>query len=485
MIKISKECFITLKFVTCGLHPAFEINFIRMKNFYLTLCVLLMATFSIQAQLSGNWKGEIIISKKKSIVFEATFEKNPALTGNLSIPEQGATGLKLSNIDDADNKAHFEFDAGNSVLVFDGTISGDSASGKYIQGRFESTFTMVKTESKTEKKQNSAFMEEEVSFGHNDVVLSGTLTIPNGKGNFPAVVLVSGSGGQTRDCNIFGFNLFEILADSLTRQGIAVLRYDDRGFGKSTGDFNKSTTTDFSLDAQSAIDFLAKHEKINPKRIFVYGHSEGGVIATRLAANPKNLSGALLIAAPAMRGDSLLLEQTRLIGMGSGLSNEQLEKASVLNRKFYTAVIEGQEWSVLEPELKNFLQEEFGAVPTISESDKNTMLEQKLEGLKAQYQSPWLTEFLRYSPVNDLRKIQIPILAVYGGKDVQVPEKSNRAAMEKLFRQSGKSNAQIKTFEQANHLFQEANSGLPTEYADLNKQYVNGFIMAVSTWILK
>jgi pimeloyl-ACP methyl ester carboxylesterase len=459
-----------------------------MKNKILTFSFVLLAG-SLMAQVSGNWKGEIYINKNKQIGIETDFSAVPD-KALLSIPEQSAYSLQLSNLNFTKTKAYFEFNAGRSVLVFDGGIVGDSIKGKYTQGKFESTFYLVQSNKVSSIENALDKGEREVTFSHNNITLSGTLAIPElkqgkvGKAQkFPAVILVSGSGQQTRDSDIFGFKVFKTLSDSLVAKGIAVLRYDDRGVGQSGGDPQLCTTFDFVDDANAAIDFLKGQKHINPNKIGVIGHSEGGVIAANLASKRKDLAFVVTMAGPAKPGDEILLEQNQKIAELSGMPQKKIDEANELNKKFYAGLKNNASWESLEDVVGAYLKSEIDAVPGLD--NKEEVFAQKLQGLKDRYETPWVKAYVKHDPYTDLLQSNCPVLGLFGGKDVQVLAQSNTVAMESAFKKNGGNKSKTIVYAEANHLFQKANTGLPQEYPNLGKQFVNGFIDDIVAWVLK
>ena len=309
------------------------------------------------------------------------------------------------------------------------------------------------------------------------VILAGTLTIPRGQGDgpFPAVVLVSGSGLQNRDEEIMGHTPFKAIADYLAQRGIAVLRYDDRGFGQSTGDASAATTFDFTRDACGALEFLAKTDGIDAKRLGVIGHSEGGIVAAIIAAQqgqdlPK-VSFIVMLAGPGVRGDELLLEQARAIAKASGVTIEQTEMATALNSKLYSIAIKETSIESRRQEIFELLKKE---APE---------LESQAEGIAAQVLSPWVVQFLKLDPADYLRNITIPVLALNGTKDLQVPAASNLPAIDEALKEAGNTHYRLVALDGLNHLFQHAKTGLPNEYAQLQEDFAPEALALMGDWI--
>lgn len=321
--------------------------------------------------------------------------------------------------------------------------------------------------------QDTLYRSEEVRIEVEDFVLAGTLTYPP-EGKPPVLVLISGSGPQDRDSNLFGFKLFGDLAHYLSNRGIAVLRLDDRGVGSSTGSMATATSADFAQDIGAAVRWLSQHPHIDPHRIGLYGHSEGGVIAPMVATQyPELQIACLVLAAPVgVRGDSLLMEQSRLILGVSGQNPEQITKTLAFNRLAYQAAIDDQGWDELEGLFGEL-------VPNATEQAIKNLFEQQ----KATLQSPWMRFFLRYDPVPALQKVRCPTLLLFGDKDLQVPPDQNEAPMLAALRQGYNPTHESKRFPEGNHLFQAANTGNPAEYMFLEKSYLPGYLEYLHQWL--
>ncbi|MGL5773015.1 MAG: alpha/beta hydrolase family protein, partial [Bacteroidales bacterium] len=260
------------------------------------------------------------------------------------------------------------------------------------------------------------YKEEEVYIKNGDITLAATLTLPDGDMKCPAVVLVSGSGAQNRDEELMGHRPFLVIADYLTRNGISVLRYDDRGFAKSTGDFASATTFDFATDVRAAVSYLKTRKEIDPKRLGIIGHSEGGIIAPLVAVDEPKLDFIVLLGGSAVRGDSVLMMQSDLIAEVSGVNTSQRAKAAEINRKLYDLIIQHKS------------REEIIAVMT-GFMDLNTAMKDA-----SVVTSPWFRAFINYDPSPTLSKVKCRVLEINGTKDLQVPYKENVEAMERALK---------------------------------------------------
>jgi fermentation-respiration switch protein FrsA (DUF1100 family) len=311
------------------------------------------------------------------------------------------------------------------------------------------------------------------------LTLAGTLTVPNGPGPFPAVVLVTGSGPQDRDEALMGHRPFAVLADQLARRGIATLRYDDRGVARSTGDYARATTADFADDAEAAVRFLAARPEIARDRIGIMGHSEGGEIAPMVAARDRDVAFIVLLAGPGVPGDSLLVLQSRALLAASGASGDQLARATALNRRMYDAVKGARDSADAMQRARAVVQDIVSHAPEAQRAALNTQLTASLPTLA----SPWMRYFLSYDPRPALRHVHVPVLALNGTLDVQVPYRENLAAIDSALAAGGDTDHRTMALPGLNHLFQPARTGLPNEYPTIDVTFAPEAIDAIATWI--
>lgn len=332
------------------------------------------------------------------------------------------------------------------------------------------------------------YEREEVAFENGAVTLAGTLTLPPGDGPHPAVVLVSGSGPQDRDeslAPVSAIKPFRLLADSLTRNGIAVLRYDDRGTAQSTGDYNTSDLYDFASDAQAAIDFLLSRDDIDPEQIGIIGHSEGGLVAAMLASGETDLAFLVSLAGPAVGGRDVLLVQNRRLMEAAGATEEQIEaQLGFLEQAF--ALLDEQDWTAMETLLRDTIRKQVEALPDNQRAaigDLDAYLDQVVAAQLPTFQSAWFASFLNYDPTDDWQNVTIPVLAIFGGLDVQVDAEQNAPALEAALEASGNSDVTIVTLPKANHLFQQAVTGGLQEYGTLEPEFTDELLPTINEWL--
>ena len=314
------------------------------------------------------------------------------------------------------------------------------------------------------------------------VTLAGTLTLPAREGKFPVVVLITGSGPQNRDEELMGHRPFLVLSDYLTRNGIAVLRCDDRGTFGSKGNFAKSTTFDFAKDVEAEVSYLMTRKEIDPEHIGLIGHSEGGIIAPIVAKNNKSVSFIVLMAGTGISGDKLLLLQQESIGRASGLNEKNLKEAADINRGIYDLIIKSNQPDSLNKQLSDYLK--FRIKNAKDKDMPNGMTEEDIVKQQlTQLSSPWIQCFIRYNPALALEQVKCPVLAINGNKDLQVSSKVNLPAIEKALRKGGNKKFTIIELPGLNHLFQECTTGLPKEYSEIEQTISPVALRTMTNWI--
>jgi pimeloyl-ACP methyl ester carboxylesterase len=380
---------------------------------------------------------------------------------------------------------HFELPAGPGLAVFEGTVEGDVMSGTFAQGPAKGTFE-VKRGSALRPEPPPPYRQEEVTIAAGAVTLAGTLTVPATPGVHPAVVLATGGGPQNRDAEAFGFKPFKLIADRLTRAGIAVLRCDARGVGGSTGSFAKSTTADFADDMLAEVRFLGGRPDIDKARIGLLGHDEGGVVVSMVAARSASIAFVVLASSPALTGEKLLAAQAELIASVERAPEEQVRANAELQRMIVAAVRSGTGWEAVAEAGEKLAAAAIARLPEEQRraiGDPQAAARQQVAGQLSFVRSRWFKFFLDYDPAPVLAKLQVPVLAVFGGKDLQVPAAANQRVMEEVFAKSGRTDSRVVVLPGANHLFQQANTGGMSEYATLKKEFVPGFLDLLTAWI--
>jgi len=322
------------------------------------------------------------------------------------------------------------------------------------------------------------YLAEDITYKNeiDNINLAGTLTLPKEGADFPAVILISGSGPQDRNSEIYGHKSFLVIADYLTRNGIAVLRVDDRGVGKSKGVYNESSLDGFKRDTEYAIKYLKTRKEINCLKIGLIGHSLGGVIAPMIASESKDINYIILLAGSGIRGDKLMLLQKEVLERKMGASEAAISVGQKNIGGAYEIILKSTaKDNSLKMDLNNYFTKIFGTVLPKAQIDQ----------LSQQLSLPWFSDFIKYDPQKSLSKVKCPVLALNGSNDMQVPSKENLKAIETAIKKNG--NNDIKTIElsKLNHLFQESETGLPNEYGSIEQTFSPEALKIMGDWILQ
>jgi len=433
------------------------------------------------SDIDGAWMGSLDTGAVKLRVVFHIVNTEDGLTATLDSPDQGAKDIPINSVTRDGVKLKIE----SKIIdgVFEGTIAADLSSidGKWTQhgNTMPLLLKRVKDQAELELKrpQNPVkpypYREDEVTYDNKEqnVTLAATFTIPQGTGPFPAVLLITGSGPQDRDETLLGHKPFLVLSDYLTRHGIAVLRADDRGVGKSAGVFAKATTADFATDAEAGVAYLKTRVEVNPHKIGLIGHSEGAVIAPMVAARNKDVAFIVMMAGTGVPGDQVLVAQSEAIQVASGKNPEEAAKDAAKERELLKLVETEKDQAVLEKDLKEKLA---GEVP---EAQMGVQI--------SEVTSPWFRYFLTYDPATALRKVTCPVLVLNGEKDKQVLPSQNLPAIRKALEEAGNKHFEIDELPGLNHLFQTAKTGSPMEYAQIEETMSPVALEKIATWILR
>ncbi len=445
-----------------------------------------------QQSIDGAWNGSLTIGPQTLRITVRFTTSETGLRATIDIPQQGATGVQLQNVSYDDSRVYMELPAGPGLAVFDGRQVGDSIGGAFTQAGLSGTFFLKRSSQAAamaeEPPEPLPYLEEEVTFHNAAITLAGTLTLPESGGPHPAVVMITGSGPQNRDEELFGFRPFHTIADHLTRNGIAVLRYDDRGVGGSTGSVSEATTEDFARDVLAAVDFLKNRSDIDPERIGLIGHSEGGIVAPLASSMSDDVGFMVLMAGTSVSGAEILLEQGALIMRVSGAAEADIERQIAFQKRTFEAIRSGDGWDELAADLETKLRESVAEMPDSQRNiitDVDTFINTQVQAQLTALQTPWFRYFLDYDPAATLGRIDTPILALFGELDLQVPPAQNRGPLEQALRDGNHPDYTVRVFPQANHLFITATTGSPAEYATLEKVFVPEFLPLITEWILE
>lgn len=443
---------------------------------------------SVSAQdISGTWHGKLSIpTGSLTIVFHISQTEQGTYVTTLDSPDQGANGIKTQTTSFNDSTLIIQ------IPVIHASYKGKLNSDNTINGTFTQgmplPLNLKKGEASRPKRPQEPqppfpYRSEEVTVRNerDGINLAGTLTLPEKGTKFPAVVMVTGSGAQNRDEEIMGHKPFFVIADYLTRNGIAVLRCDDRGTAASQGTHATATNEDFATDTEAMVNYLRSRKEINAKKIGIIGHSAGGIIAFIVAKKDPSIAFVVSLAGAGVRGDSLMLKQVELISKSQGMPDAvwQGMKPSIRNRY---AILQQTDKTPEE------LQKELYADVTKTMSpeqlkDLNTI--QQLSAQISSMTSPWYLHFMRYDPAQDLKKLKCPVLALNGEKDIQVDAAMNLTAIQERITGNGNKNVTVKAYPKLNHLFQTCEKGTLAEYGQLEETINPEVLKDIIEWIRK
>lgn len=450
----------------------------------LIIIAVLTSYFASGQEILGQWNGTLNVSGTQlRLVYHINKAEN-GYTATMDSPDQNAVGIPIQKTTFENSVLKLEIP--NAQISYEGTLNKDNIIvGKFTQGGRSLELNLSRENSSKESSAKQVYVRpqepqkpypyytEDVKFENktDKVVLAGTLSLPKKEGNFSAVILITGSGKQNRDEEMLGHKAFLVLADYLTKKGIAVLRFDDRGTGESTGDFSKATTLDFVKDVQAGVDYLKTRKEINKNKIGLIGHSEGGLIAPIVAGNSTAINFIVLLAGPGIRGDKLLLLQKELLEKQYGAAESDIQKGQENFKGAYDIIIAS---AANDENLKNKVDNYFK-----SKYDDNVS-----KSLTAQITNNWMYTFLRLDPATILPKVKCPVLALNGSKDLQVPAEINLGAIKKTLLEAGNKKITTKELPNLNHLFQECKTGSPLEYEKIEQTFSPIALDEISSWVL-
>ncbi|MBN1821094.1 MAG: alpha/beta fold hydrolase [Prolixibacteraceae bacterium] len=452
---------------------------------FLSFLIIILSLNSIaQEKAIGNWSGKLELpGTKLEIIFKISVSEENKTVAAMDVPQQGAAGISVDKIVATNDSLQL------TISVINGIFSGAFADeqtlvGTWSQNGMTFPLTLSKTETVTELKRPQTpvkpypYTEEEVSFKNkNDSVsLAGTLTIPEGPGKFPVVILITGSGAQDRDETIFGHKPFLVLADHLTRNGFAVLRTDDRGVGGSEGNIRDVTSEELAGDVLAGLEFLKNHNKIDASKIGLIGHSEGGIIAPIAANLTDDVNFIIMWAGPGINGEQILYEQGELINRAAGLTEELIQHNREIQSEIFSVLLNESDTKEIYHQLQNAYS---GGMYEELSNEQKKIINQRIMGVN----TPWFKFFLKYDPYPTLKKVKCPVLALIGEKDIQVPPKANLEAIEKAFTKGGNKNFKVQELKNLNHMFQNCETGAISEYGEIEETIAPEALKVMTGWL--
>lgn len=461
-----------------------------MKKVIVGFVFTLSSIAGISQDISGNWSGVVEAGSGKQIVFNFTFVKDGEKYNTvIDIPALRVDALKPQNTSFTDQQLFV--DGSNLGFKYKGSYMehNQSIEGTFSEGVNEIVLKLKRSDGHTDntlRKQQEPvrpypYKEEEVTFDNKeaDVKLSGTLTLPEKAGIYPAIILISGSGPQDRDETFYGHKPFLVLADYLTRQGFAVLRYDDRGVGRSTGNHSDATTKDLALDVLSATKYLRTRKDIQAGNIGLIGHSEGGIIAPMVANLDKKISFIVLMGATGIPGSDVSIHLAKTM-RGFPVTDELAYDLAI--RKGIAIASSSKDVAIMKKDLK--VHYNVAIAPMLKPYiNSETELEKAIDNLIEIRTSPWNRYFYTYNPADELKKVKCPVLALNGSKDKQVQPGLNQDGIRKALVKGNNKDYLVKMLPNLNHLFQECETGNMDEYSKIEQTIAPFVLEEIAEWI--
>lgn len=467
-----------------------------MKKILSLFIALIFSSVLFAQNPAGTWSGTLTIPGGQLPLVIHITQNGSAYSSTMDSPNQNAFAIPLAETAFQDNT--ITITANNMNIKYSGTLSADQnkITGTYQQGQLNIPLILSRKKIaevaagppvRPQDPKDFPYKQEEVTFTNTKAgnTLAGTLTLPETGKFSKIVVLISGSGPQNRneEVNVINHRPFLVLSDYLTRNGIAVLRYDDRGIDKSTGDFNAATTADFADDAEAAVNYIQSRPDLKQLSIGLIGHSEGGIIAPMIASRNKTVRFLVLVAAPGIPSDQLMLQQNEDIGRLAGLDNKSLQRAHETNKKIYDIIKQS----------KNLSQEtSLAKVEEVVKTDIQSYTKEQLQGINADelvqstiagLKSPWIRYFITINPDTYLSRLSCPVLALNGTLDMQVAFTPNLAGIKASLEKAKNKHFEIVPMPELNHMFQKAKTGGPMEYSTIEETINPAALQKITAWI--
>ncbi len=451
------------------------------------------------AGVVGSWEGALQLGAQKlRMVFHVARDDDGTLSAKLDSPDQGARGIPTSSVTFEDRTLVIRADA--LQARFEGTLTEDGAllAGKWSQGPTSLDLTLTRQSPEAASRDyRPQTPRPPFPYGVEDVrypneaggfELAGTLSVPPGAGPHPAAIMISGSGPQDRDETLYEHKPFAVIADRLTRAGVAVLRFDDRGTAESGGDFATATSDDFAADVAAGVAFLRTRPEVDPAAVGLIGHSEGGLVAPLVAAEDEEIAFVVLLAGPGTTGERILYDQADLIARAAGATDATVAENRAVQEMMFSIVKAEDDPALAATRLREALQQLIAEMePAVRtglgldvEANRELWVGQQIAGVN----SPWMRRFLTYDPVPTLRRVTCPLLALNGELDLQVPARANLAAIETALREARNEDVTVRALPGLNHLFQPSETGAVTEYAAIEVTMDDSALAAITEWVV-
>jgi len=441
-----------------------------------------------ETAFAGHWDGSILLpGTSLGIRVHLSRDEGGAWSGTIDIPMQGAKDLALSGIVVEGDSIVFAIAGVPGDPTFEGTLEDDRIAGPFSQSGQTFRFELTRGTAEAPKRPQDPvppfpYASEEVTFTNGGVTLAGTLTIPDGEPPFPAVVMLTGSGPQNRNEEVFDHRPFLVIADYLSRRGIAVLRYDDRGVGGSSGSISQSTIADFAGDALAAVELLRADKRIAPDRVGLLGHSEGALTAPLAASESDDVAFLVLLAAPGVPMPDLLALQAERIARAEGENEETVKEMVALNRELTATIASDMDPDSARARVRDVILRQNELMPPESRPT-GEVLERLIQSNVDNLFTPWFQFFIRYDPRDALRKVTVPVLVLNGTLDLQVVESQNLPAVQAALAEAGNTHVTALAMPDLNHMFQHAKTGAVSEYATIDETVAPEVLETIDQWI--
>ena len=443
------------------------------------------------SSIVDDWSGVLDVGiVKVTLVLHIQKDSNEQLIATVDTLEQKVNGTSIDLVTFDGGLLKFEIKAASAkfeglLIKNESEISGQwTQSGQSFPLAFKRGIKTVEALNRPqEPKLPFPYTEEHVSYDSSEagVTLSGTLTIPTSKNSPPVVLLIAGSGPNDRDETLLGHKPFLIIADHLTRAGIGVLRFDKRGCGKSTGNYKKATSQDFANDVLAGIEYLKTRKELNSNQIGLIGHSEGGLIAPIVAAKSKDVAFIVLMAGTGVNGEEILYEQSALTQRAVGETEKNINQCREFLKQIIGAVKKESDPQIAGEHLQKIAK---NYMTTLEGTQENVTLEM-LESQAAHINSEWFRYFLTFEPTTALKQVQVPVLALNGELDLQVPPKQNLPPISQALKEGGNKDFTIVELPNLNHLFQTCDTGSIKEYAKIEETISPSVLNLITEWVLE
>ncbi len=470
-----------------------------MKKILFTFLLLATITTAFaQNKFIGSWEGKLEVGVSLRLVFNVTVNNEGVYTATMDSPDQSAFGVPCETV--TVNNNTITITLGKGSIKYEGTLENDNLiNGTFTQGQ---SFQLVLTKKGSAAvaptlnrpqtpKPPFTYTSEDVVYTNKDNSISygATITIPEGKGTFPAAIIVSGSGAQNRDFDFFEHKFYAVLANALSNKGYIVLRVDDRGTGKTTGSFAEATTLDFANDAQAGLDYLLTRPEVNKKKLGIIGHSEGGIVAPLIAAERKDIDFIVLLAAPGVPVEELMLKQNHSILLQQGMNEQNLDAylnlyKNLLRDVLTTTTVNGALQAGTKS-MQQWLTTTDAAIVSSMGYNQPEAQEKIVTSLIKSFATPWGKYFFGFNPLPYLQKLQCKVLAINGDADIQVDADMNLNSIQTALAKSKAKQVTIKKIPGLNHLFQTCKTCTVQEYGQLEETFSPLALKEIIDWLNK